>query len=256
MLVSVVSSPRISKLTTLDLSGNKLKTLDPKLAKLKVLKSLKADRNKIAPGGLAVVSSLPKLKTLSASGNQLGRPVGAGPAAAAAGSAPAPPALPANLPKGLKTILLAGNSLSSVPRSILESNLRLLEKLDLSSNNLATVPEGIAGLSGLAELNLDDNVIVGLPRAIGKLTKLKVLSLRRNHLSMGNRRNRDDPQPLPEELWRDTLLIDLNLHGNPMTTTQLNTMDGYDVFLSRRREVKNKDILGGAMTDLEGCGLE
>mmetsp|Transcript_21939 Transcript_21939/g.52209 ORF Transcript_21939/g.52209 Transcript_21939/m.52209 type:complete len:284 (-) Transcript_21939:232-1083(-) len=239
----------ISKLTTLDLSGNKLKTLDPKLANLKVLKSLNVDRNKLSPGSLAVLSSLSKLKTLSASDNQLGRPASS--SGASSSSSSSRPALPANLPKGLKTILLAKNSLSGVPRSIVESNLRMLEKLDLSSNNLATVPETIADLIGLTELNLDDNVIVGLPAAVGKLTKLKVLSLRRNRLSAG-----DHPQPLPEELWTDTLLIDLNLHGNPMTATQLNAMDGYDAFLSRRREIKNKDILGGAMTDLDVCGLE
>jgi len=156
------------------------------------------------------------------------------------------------LPKGLKTILLANNSLVTIPPSIVnEKNpLKLLEKLDLSSNNLATVPVSIAILVNLNDLNLDDNVIKSLPSAIGKLAKLKALSLRNNRISA------TDPQPLPEELWRGTLLIDMNLHGNHMTSTQLNNMDGYDVFLSRRREVKNKDLLGGAMTDLEGCGLK
>jgi len=218
------------------------------MADLKVLKSLNVDHNKLSPGTLSVVASLPKLKNLSASHNLLGRPK----ADDETKEQIVTEALPGTLPKGLKTILLSHNFLSNIPRSIVEGTnpLKMLEKLDLSSNNLATVPESIATLTKLSELNLDDNVIVSLPSAVGKLKQLKVLSLRRNHLSVGT------PQPLPKELFVNTLLIDLNLHGNPMTTTQLNTMDGYDVFLSRRREVKNKDLLGGAITDLEGCGLE
>ena len=93
-------------------------------------------------------------------------------------------------------------------------------------------------------------------KSIGKLSKLKVLSLRNNRISAASGKGKQQQQPLPKELWVNTLLIDLNLHGNPLTSTQLNTMEGYDVFLSRRRDVKNKDILGGAMTDLEGCGLK
>lgn len=249
----------ISKLTTLDLSKNKLKNLDPKISQLKLLKSLNVDHNKLAPGSMAVVSSLSKLKTLSANNNLLGRPAGS-----TADTTPAVSkqstkatltltALPETLPKGLKTILLSNNSLASIPRCIVENKsnpLKMLEKLDLSSNHLATLPETIASLTGLTDINLDNNGIVCLPAAMGKLKKLKVLSLKGNHLSMGS------PQPLPKELWTDTLLIDLNLHGNPMTSTELNTFDGYDVFLLRRRKIKNKDILGGAMTDLEVCGLE
>uniref|UniRef100_A0A7S4EEF1 Uncharacterized protein n=1 Tax=Pseudo-nitzschia australis TaxID=44445 RepID=A0A7S4EEF1_9STRA len=237
----------ISKLTTLDLSKNKLVSLNSKLSNLKVLKSLNVDNNTLTPGSMTSISSLTKLKTLSASNNLLGRPV-----ASAADMKKNTNALPTPLPKGLKTILLSNNSLSTIPRSIVNNSnpLKMLEKLDLSSNNLATVPESIANLLSLNDLNLDNNVVVSLPSAVGRLKKLKVLSLRKNHISATN------PQPLPKELWTDTLLIDMNLHGNPMTSTQLNAMDGYDVFLSRRREVKNKDILGGAMTDLEGCGLK
>jgi len=243
----------ISKLTTLDLSKNKLRKLDPNLSNLKVLKSLNVDGNKFTPGTLNVISSLPKLKSLSASSNALGNKiVPNNPGKPAPKQKPVDPAnaLPSPLPKGLKTILLANNGFSVVPKSIFESPLKMLEKLDLSSNSLKMLPETIANLVKLNELNLDDNALKSLPKSIGKLKQLKVLSLRRNQIRA------TDPQPLPKDLWTDTPLIDLNLHGNPMTTTQLNTFEGYDAFLTRRREVKNKDILGGAMVDLEGCGLE
>jgi Leucine-rich repeat (LRR) protein len=240
---------RISKLTTLDLSKNKLSALSPKITNLKLLKSLNVDDNKLSPGTLIAVSQLTKLKNLSASNNFLGRPHPDSPNASA---------LPNNLPSGLKTILLANNSFSSIPPSVVSPTLISLERLDLSSNNLASVPESIVHLVALSELNLDDNSIVSLPTAMGQLKKLKVLSLKRNKLSASSNTgwSERNPQPLPKELFRDTLLIDLNLHGNPMTNTQLNAMEGYDAFLLRRREVKVKDIMGGAMTNMDGCGLE
>ena len=280
--------PRISKLTTLDLSKNKLKKLNPNLSNLKVLKSLNVDHNKLEPGSLRILSSLPKLKTLSANHNALGRvppPSDATPGQPKQNhqqqqqrqqqqqhhhqpkstTTKTTQALPETLPKGLRTISLSHNSLTSIPMSIVENSigpLKMLEILDLSSNRLARVPDAIASLTKLTNLNLDDNLLTGLSDAIGTLKHLKCLSLRRNHLQLmmcvaGDIDGDLHPQQsLPKELWTNTPLIDLNLHGNPMTTTQLNTMDGYDVFLSRRREVKNKDLLGGAMTDLEGCGLE
>ena len=245
---------RIAKLTTLDLSKNKLKSLPPNLSNLKILKSLNVDGNKLMPGTLAVVAKLPKLKSLSLNNNQLGKIIPPQTSPNAPKTKPVAPvdALPPSLPKGLKTILLSNNTLPVIPKSILEGTtpLKMLEKLDLSSNLLTSLPETIGSLVKLNDLNLDDNALTKVPASMGKLTQLKVLSLRRNKIAL------TDPQPLPEELWKNTPLIDLNLHGNPMTTTQLNTMDGYDAFLVRRREVKNKDILGGAMTDLEGCGLE
>lgn len=265
---------RISKLTTLDLSKNNITILNPKISNLKVLKSLNVDNNKLTPGSIGddTLISLTKLKTLSLNNNQLGRPNNNSNNGGGAGGgggktnnnthsnkSKSYDALPTTLPKSLKTLLLSNNSLSNIPRCILGCSgsvvvqLKLLEKLDLSSNNLATVPETISNLPSLNELNLDNNVIVSLPSAIGKLSKLKVLSVRNNHIS-GKIPN--SPQPLPKELWVDTLLIDMNLHGNPMTSTELNAMDGFDTFLIRRRDVKNKDILGGAMTDLSVCGLK
>ena len=265
---------RISKLTTLDLSRNKITILNPKISNLKVLKSLNVDNNKLTPGSIGddTLISLTKLKTLSLNNNQLGRPNiknnsnntnngggGGGGKTNNNTKSKSYDALPTTLPKSLKTLLLSNNSLSNIPRCIVGCSgsivvqLKLLEKLDLSLNNLATVPETICNLPSLNDLNLDNNVIVSLPTSIGKLSKLKVLSVRNNHIS-GKIPN--SPQPLPKELWTDTLIIDMNLHGNPMTSTQLNTMDGFDAFLKRRREVKNKDILGGAMTDLSVCGLK
>ncbi|KAL3915709.1 MAG: hypothetical protein SGILL_005518 [Bacillariaceae sp.] len=132
-----------------------------------------------------------------------------------------------------------------------------IEKLDLAFNNLATVPEEIAHLTKLSDLNLDSNSIVALPTEMGKLKSLKTLSLKQNRISCTSTNWSDkNPQPLPAVLFKDTPLIDLNLHGNPLSSSEINTMEGFDAFLERRREVKFQGLLQGAMTDLEACGLE
>ena len=49
----------------------------------------------------------------------------------------------------------------------------------------------------------------------------------------------------------------MNLHGNKLTSTQLNEFDGFDTFLERRRVVKTKGLIGGAMDgDSTLCGLK
>ena len=223
--------------------------MDPKFANLQKIKSLNLDQNKLTPGTLAPIAKLSNLQNLSVGGNLLGKPT------AQTKTTAAP--LPETLPKSLKQLKLNANFLSSVPRSILSSSLVKLEKLDMSSNQLASVPAEISNLKNLMELNLDDNTIVSLPEAVGSLLKLKVLSLRNNHISVHSTKWSDkNPQPLPETLFANTPLIDLNLHGNPMTNTQLNTFEGYDKFLERRQKVKTAAIVGGALTSLTVCGLE
>lgn len=242
---------RITKLRTLDLSKNNLTALGPKLAQLSNLKSLNCDYNRLQAGSLAPVSALSGLQTLSAGGNRLGKPV-----KMENPSQPQPEALP-SLPKSLKQLKLDTNHFSSIPPQICNPSLVKLEKLDLSFNLLATLPSGIGCLTALADLNLDSNCIVSLPEEIGKLKKLKALSLRNNQIRVDSTVfSEKNPQPIPSKLFTDTLVIDLNLHGNKMTNTQLNEFDGFHAFLERRTKIKNKNVYGGALTDLNVCGLE
>jgi internalin A len=257
----------------LDLSKNKLQVLNPKIVQLKLLKSLKVDDNQLYSGTLVSISTLTNLKSLSANNNQLGRQQRPPPTTTTSSphsetSSTSPPPLPNVLPKGLKTLLLSNNFLFNVPQPIVSPTMTMLEKLDLSRNHLVTIPEDIVYLTALSDLNLDGNSIVSLPSVMGQLTKLKTLSLKQNQISGPSQNNKNknnhhtvvwtekNPQPLPESLFRDTPLIDLNLHGNPITSTQLNAMEGYDDFLARRRSVKFTGIMTGAMTDLDTCGLD
>jgi len=237
----------LKNLRTLDLSKNALsKNLD-RLESLTELKILILDNNHLPAGSLNSLAKLHKLQNLSVAGNQLGKPL----PKTHEQNSPRDP-FPASLPTSLKALNLSSNFFSSIPRPVLSKDLVKLEKLDLSSNQLATVPEEISALTKLEELRLDSNMIVSLPSAIGKLTKLKALSLRNNKLQVtGTLNETTNPQPLPKTLFSDTLLIDLNLHGNRLTNTQLNTFDGFQDFLDRRQKVKSK-----TMTNLDVCGLD
>ena len=133
----------------------------------------------------------------------------------------------------------------------------MLEKLDLSDNELAAIPQEISNLIALNELILNRNLIVSLPESIGQLKKLKSLSLKDNKISVRNTAfSSNNPQPIPASLFSRTPLIDLNLHGNPLTSTELNQFEGFPDFLERREKVKTKDLYGGAMTSFDVCGLD
>jgi len=239
-----VFAPELQKkLRTLDLSKNKLTSLG-RLNSLQELKLLNLDDNQLPAGSLSPIAALSKLQNLSVGSNLLGKPV---PHQQQSDTIILP-----LLPTGLKQISLAANHLASIPRPLLSPTLLKLEKIDLSKNNLALVPDEIANLVSLVELNLDGNQIVLLPETMGQLKKLKVLSLRDNQIHVTStiftERN---PQPLPKSLFEDTALIDLNLHGNRMTNTQLNEFDGFQTFLDRRQKVKSKTLV-----NLSVCGLK
>lgn len=231
------------KLRTLDLSKNNLSGGLERLGTLVELKILNLDHNNLLAGCLESVKSLGKLQNLSVSGNKIGKP-----SAIKSTAQPLP-----ELPSALKQLNLSSNFLSCVPRPVVSVNLIRMEKLDLSSNQITSVPAEISNLAKLEELRLDSNMIVSVPEAMGLLSKLKVLSLRGNQLQVTSTTfdDKTNIQPLPKSLFTDTLLIDLNLHGNRLTNTQMNEFDGYQDFLDRRQKVKSK-----IMSNFDVCGLE
>jgi len=263
----------ITNLTSLDVSNNNLKHLDlanaKKLSNLANLKSFNCEQNKLQADALTSIPSLLKLQNLSAGGNELGKPVlltpPAGVVAGGGGkktkqkvTKTADQLFPSTLPPSLKSLKLDHNAFSSIPPQICSAKLIKLVKLDLSYNNLASVPTEISNLTSLTELNLDSNSIVSLPTEVGSLSKLKALSLQNNCITVHSSTvySEKNPQPIPASVFRDTLIVDLNLKGNSMTSTQLNEFDGYHDFLERRKKIKSKGIDGGALTDLDVCGLD
>ena len=121
---------RLTSLRTLDLSKNKIQHLG-QISRLSELKSLNCDENMLTSSALSSVSKLTKLQTLSLGKNRLENP--------------ANQTFP-SLPSTIKQLKIHGNSFSTIPRQICDPKLKSLEKLDLSSNNLAAVPTEISNL--------------------------------------------------------------------------------------------------------------
>jgi len=103
------------------------------------------------------------------------------------------------------TLDLSNNQLTTLPEAIAQlSNLSLL---DLSDNQLTRLPEAIAQLSNLSWLNLSDNQLTTLPEAIAQLSNLNVLYLSDNQLTR-----------LPEAIAQLSHLRVLGLSDNQLTT--------------------------------------
>lgn len=62
-------------------------------------------------------------------------------------------------------------------------NLRNLQILDASGNEMTGVPAEIGQLSGLRDLDFSDNTLTGLPFELGNLQNLRRLDLRGNAIS-------------------------------------------------------------------------
>lgn len=231
-------------LKTLDLSNNSITHLDPRVAQLTKLKTLILDGNGFCATTLQPIIELQQLQKLTVSRNDLGHMPRLNKTQPRKIAEPAW-ALPRELPATLRELSIAQNKLIDIPPSVF--SLEKLEKIDLSNNQLkGCLNTSIGSLKNLTELILDGNAITSLPDSIGTLTKLKVLSLKDNAI-----RGKTTPQALPAVLFTDTPVIDLNLHGNPMTNTELNEFDGFDQFLDRRQKVKSK-----TMVNLSICGLD
>ena len=97
---------------------------------------------------------------------------------------------------------LSGNQLTSVPEAL--GQLSQLQRLDLSSNRLTSVPEALGQLSQLQRLDLSSNRLTSVPEALGQLSQLQQLYLSDNQLTS-----------VPEALGQLSQLQVLDLHGNP-----------------------------------------
>jgi internalin A len=78
--------------------------------------------------------------------------------------------------------------------------------LDLSGQNIKTIPPEIAQLTNLRELNLSENQITQIPDAIAQLTNLRELNLSENQIT-----------EIPDAIEALSKLEDLDLRGNPLT---------------------------------------
>lgn len=139
------------------------------------------------------------------------------------------PAVPQGLLKTARKsgqLNLSGRGLTEVPQSVWRLNLDTpeeakqdvsfgavdrwweqtdLTKLLLASNKLQVLSEDIRLLPALTVLDIHDNQLTSLPKAIGELEHLQKLNLSRNKL-----------KELPEELWNLKDLRSLHLQENEL----------------------------------------
>ena len=100
---------------------------------------------------------------------------------------------------------LSVEELRSIPLKLCQ--LTSLTTLNLSVNKLTSIPAELGQLGNLTTLNLSVNKLTSLPAEIGKLTNLKVLDLSGNQLTS-----------IPAELGKLTKLRSLYLNDNQLTS--------------------------------------
>eukprot|EP00639_Heterosigma_akashiwo_P028911 CAMPEP_0194666042 /NCGR_PEP_ID=MMETSP0295-20121207/2477_1 /TAXON_ID=39354 /ORGANISM="Heterosigma akashiwo, Strain CCMP2393" /LENGTH=119 /DNA_ID=CAMNT_0039548211 /DNA_START=106 /DNA_END=465 /DNA_ORIENTATION=+ len=99
----------------------------------------------------------------------------------------------------------------------------------------------MVGMSSLSELVLDDNAIETISADIIHFFSLKAVSLKRNRFRA---KTGTGQQSIAKEVFTETDIETLHLDGNPLTRGELLEMDGFQVFLERRKRMKQKKAAG------------
>ena len=234
----------IHKLKSLDISSNQLKVLPLEVYGLVNLKSLQA--NSCYLQNLHDMSTFLRITTLKLSVNDLEEHT------------------MSRLPPNLTHLHIAMNHFRSIPPPILE--LQLLVVLDLGGNRIKDL-SGLETLTSLSELHLNDNMIESVPSTLGALVKLQLLNLRNNKISRSRKAISDDEnnhgeeekeidhQSIAKEIFIETSLVTLQLAGNPLSTKEVLSFDGVEVFMDRWKATRDKSIQGGAMIEQDLFGL-
>lgn len=215
----------VSKLKTLDISGNTLKYLPAEILSMMWMKVLHASRCNIQR--TFDMTTLGRLVTLSLDNNDLEANC------------------LAQLPGQLQRLNLSNNHFVTIPHEGLSGLLNLTE-LNLANNRLTTT-EGLGVLVSLIDLNLDNNDIPEVSEDVALCTHLKHLSLKANKVSG---KAQDGRQSIPAILFTMTQLDELVLSGNVMLNrTMVWAFEGIDVFVERRRRSRDRNLAGGAAED-------
>ncbi len=146
----------------------------------------------------------------------------------------------------LRKLSLAGNSdLPGIPERIAE--LAALEELDLSDLRLEQLTPAIGGLKNLRVLDISGNRLEAVPDELGDLPSLEVL------------RAGDLECPVPDALSRLSTLVELDLYrlecrtGFPMAVTRLTRLRKLNLSLAILGKVPDELL---ALTELEELHLD
>ncbi|KAK6131658.1 hypothetical protein DH2020_034672 [Rehmannia glutinosa] len=129
----------------------------------------------------------------------------------------------------LEIVDLSGMYLDSLP--IPPLNLAAISKLDLSNNNLQSIPESLtARLLNVIILDVHSNQLKSLPNSIGCLTKLKVLNVSGNLI-----------QSLPRTIENCRSLEELNANFNKLI--QLPETIGFELLNLKKLSVNSNKLV-------------
>ncbi|CAJ1943127.1 unnamed protein product [Sphenostylis stenocarpa] len=201
-----VSIGKLSDVTDMDLSENRIMALPTTIIGLKALTKLDLHSNQLInlPHSFG---ELINLVDLDLHANRL----------------KSLPATFGNL-TNLIDLDLSSNGFTSLPETI--GNLSSLKRLNAETNELEELPYTIGNCSSLSELRLDFNQLKAIPEAIGKLEWLEILTVHYNRVkrlpsTMGNLCNLkeldvsfNELEFVPESLCFATNLKKLNLGKN------------------------------------------
>ncbi|MBL8168409.1 MAG: leucine-rich repeat domain-containing protein [Acidobacteria bacterium] len=131
--------------------------------------------------------------------------------------------------EGWTKLDLSNNQLTSLPPEIIK--LTNLTSLDLSNNQLTSLPPEITELSNLTSLDLGGNRLMSVPTKVTELTNLRHLDLGENQLTY-----------VPLEITELTKLTRLILSGNQLTSVPLG--------ISKLTKLTRLDLIGNQLTSV------
>ena len=121
----------------------------------------------------------------------------------------------------LKYLNLSGNKISAFPELAESCFTQSLVSLDLSYNELQTVPEAALKMTKLMELRLSHNRILELPAELAKLSFLKKVKAAHNLFNF-----------LPSSFVRRKF-VELDLYGNPWISVEASTQNSVQLETSQ-----------------------
>lgn len=105
-----------------------------------------------------------------------------------------------------------------------------LELLDMSGNQIRSVPDAIGTMAAL-ELNLSQNQIAQLPRSLMDCPRLKILRLEENCLPLA---------AFSREVLADSKISTLGVEGNLFDMKEFRLLDGYEAYMEKYTATKKK----------------
>ncbi|XP_033825434.1 leucine-rich repeat-containing protein 47 [Periophthalmus magnuspinnatus] len=152
----------------------------------------------------------------------------------------------------LQSLVLCRNKLVSVPRV---DTLQALKVLDLSVNELGSLPEGVCGLKELTTLNLSCNRLETLPEGLSQCPKLSTLNVSKNQLiSLPPDMFSERLELLSTVLASDNLLQELNTEVRLLPALKIldlsnNKLSEIPLTLSDCPKLKEINFKGNSLRD-------